>query len=118
MASCTSGVITVKTDYTITPEYQKAVRIDLLKKSYERNKNIAIRHLDTSCIRSIQMLCDARDLKPSGKAALADEWLNAYDEARRSHAAGEPLIRTVCKIATRILLVLLIVGIAVGVMTA
>lgn len=46
----------------------------------------------------------------------AGEWLGAYAEARRSHAAGEPLIRTVCKIAARILFVLLLVGIGIGVM--
>lgn len=48
--------------------------------------------------------------------ALAEAWVNVYTEARRSHAAGEPLIRTVCKIAARILFVLLLVGVGVGVM--
>lgn len=44
------------------------------------------------------------------------EWARAYDEARASHAAGEPLIRTICKIAARILFVILVVGVIVGVM--
>lgn len=45
-----------------------------------------------------------------------EEWVKAYAEARASHAAGEPLIRTVCKIADRILLILLLVGVVVAVM--
>lgn len=43
-------------------------------------------------------------------------WAKTYDEARASHAAGEPLIRTICKIAARILFVILVVGVIVGVM--
>lgn len=50
------------------------------------------------------------------KTQNTKDWEHAYAEARRSHAAGEPLIRTVCKIATRILFVLLLVGVAVMVM--
>ena len=52
------------------------------------------------------------------KDAKLSDWEKAYAEARLSHAAGEPLIRTVCKIATRILFVLLVVGLMVVTLTA
>lgn len=43
-------------------------------------------------------------------------WEKIYTEARASNAARAPLIRTVCKIAARVLIVILVVGVAVAVM--
>ncbi|MNC36658.1 hypothetical protein D3C75_851920 [compost metagenome] len=50
------------------------------------------------------------------KIKARDDWNRAYEEARASHAAGEPLIRTVTKIVTLVLIVVLVVGLAAGVM--
>lgn len=77
----------MKTDYTITPEYLDALLTDRYVRSVDWQRKV-----------------------------FCEGWEAAYNEARRSHEAGEPLIRTVCKIAARILFVLLLVGMGVGVM--
>lgn len=138
MASCTSGVITVKTDYTITPEYDAAAdhkRLALMcaaqqnafgRESPEYMALIQRQSMHDDRPASERQVYGMQNVNyfpvssgqagPAAMSGQAVEWLEAYAEARRSHAACEPLIRTVCKIATRIVLVLLIVGIAVGVM--
>jgi hypothetical protein len=77
---------TVKIDYTLTPEYEQAI-------CGSRGYHL-VRNADSICI-----YCQAD-----------------FGDAAHSFKESEPFIRTVCKIAARILFVLLLVGIGVGVM--
>lgn len=46
----------------------------------------------------------------------AKDWANAYEQARANNANRPPLLRIICKIAARLLFVILLVGVAVAVM--
>lgn len=122
----------MKTDYTITPEYREATlehrRLNALTWQkdlfthgstnllYMENLRRAKIHVNESVERAIRERRESSDVFGFLAGHQAKAWCDAYDIARKSHAAGEPLIRTVCKIAARILFVLLLVGIAVMVM--
>lgn len=113
----------MKTDYTITTEYHLAMsqqeRLDRLAFYAYGLQNSVGRETPEQLARMQHGMTNINPWSGQMSAQASQEaegWLNAYDEARRSHAAGEPLIRTVCKIATRILFVLLVVGVAVMVM--
>ena len=111
----------MKTDYTITPEYTEAVQICQQEgmaalQAYAQLQNFKPTHEQIARMQRGMMNVNASCGQQMANSTEAAEWLNAYAEARRSHAAGEPLIRTVCKIAARILFVLLLVGVGVGVM--
>jgi len=117
----------MKTDYTLTPEYEEAQRLILLYRMSAGLQNSVGRESPEYLVwlgnalrphtepMTAEQLDGMRCVNP-WRTTSAKDWEQAYEDARKSHAAGEPLIRTVCKIAARILFVLLLIGIGVGVM--
>lgn len=118
----------MKTDYTLTPEYFQASLEELERSHSKICDSIELgfpiicnpQFIDAQEIRNRyygklnEAVSNATYQRPDLRGQ--SQWISAYEEARKSHAAGEPLIRTVCKIAARILFVLLVVGMAVAVM--
>lgn len=130
----------MKTDYTITPEYTRAMNM-VWRYRYEASLQNSVgretpeqleflrkgmtqtaREEDIRGMESSNQFSGSPVISnPTFRQAQADrnEYFNLLLGAVDRHdptQAREPLIRTVCKIAARILFVLLLVGMGVGVM--
>lgn len=114
---------TVENDYTLTQEFDDALKAHEAYRLYQANRNAFV-HRTPEYMAALQ-LGMAHDNRPPTYAQMAvmqnyNAW-GGLTPDRQSVCAdaarsGEPFIRTVCKIAARILFVLLLVGVAVGVM--
>lgn len=100
---------TVKIDYTLTPEFFSA-NLEGMERSYCK----VLDSIEESEGRSFVSNPNVRSAHKSHNEYL--QVMLASIETLKPLRKPESLARTVCKIAARILFVLLLVGVAVGVM--
>lgn len=117
----------MKTDYTLTPEFEEAQKAILLYRMYEGMQNVVGRESpEFMSFIHCAMLNDTDPISPEEMMKSVNFGVCFVDPLRNikqgcidvkiSHDIGEPLVRTVGKIAARILFVLLLAGTLVGVM--
>lgn len=117
----------MKTDYTLTPEFEEAQRHIALYRLYAGMQNVVGR--ESPELMTFIQCALMNDTRPETYeqnrqamqsttfgVAFVDPIRNRCADLKISHDIGEPLARTVGKIAARILFVLLLVGTLVGVM--
>ena len=96
----------VKVDYTLTPEYNEAILEYRMDKSLDWQRG----NFGFPIVGSPTFV-HAQDVRNEYFRMLANSLKGTESVSRRV-----PFVRTICKIAARILFVLLLVGVAVGVM--
>lgn len=103
----------MKTDYTLTPEFDMAIDARRRYLLYQGQQN-AYGSVQYDALMQQQLSNSSHAI--TWPAIQTPKEQSRLEDARLSYTAGEPLIRAACKIATRMLLVLLLVGLLVGMM--